>query len=193
MVIAAAANYAATHIGRQIHWREVLDHVRGHVTEQELLDHIGRVKHHLELGSLPEMLAAEMGLTRGVTGYINNTVPIALFCWLRYLGDYRESVTQAIRLGGDADTVGAITGALAGITVGRSGIPQEWIDGLAEWPRGIRWMEALADRLSRQFPINGEGELVGPQALFWPGQLLRNLLFAIIVIVHGFRRLLPPY
>ena len=76
MAIAAAAHYAATHVDRPIHWREVLDQLRGHVTEQELLDRIDRVEHHLELGSPPEVLAAEIGLTRGVTGYINNTVPI---------------------------------------------------------------------------------------------------------------------
>ena len=193
MAIAAAAGYVTTHAGRPIRWREVLDSLREHITGQELLDHIGRVEHHLELGSPPDVLANEMVLTQGVTGYINHTVPIALFCWLRYPGDYRESVVQAICLGGDADTVGAITGALAGITAGRSTIPCEWIDGLAEWPRGIRWIDALTERLSRQFPVNGTGESAGPQAFFWPGQLLRNLLFAIIVIVHGFRRLLPPY
>jgi hypothetical protein len=28
---------------------------------------------------------------------------------------------------------------------------------------------------------------------FWPGLLPRNLLFLLVVLLHGFRRLLPPY
>ena len=193
MVIAAAADYAAAHTGQPLCPGKVLNALRQHATEQELLDSLDCVEHHLEQGSTPDMLADEMGLTQGVTGYINNTVPIALFCWLRYPGDFRQSVVQAIHLGGDADTVGAITGALAGITAGQSAIPPEWIDGLRDWPRSVSWMDALSERLSRQFPASGDGETAGPQAFFWPGQVLRNLMFAAIVICHGFRRLFPPY
>jgi hypothetical protein len=29
--------------------------------------------------------------------------------------------------------------------------------------------------------------------LFYPAVLLRNALFAVVVIGHGFRRLLPPF
>lgn len=28
---------------------------------------------------------------------------------------------------------------------------------------------------------------------FWPGLLPRNLLFLVVVLLHGFRRLLPPF
>lgn len=34
---------------------------------------------------------------------------------------------------------------------------------------------------------------MAPVPLFWPGLLLRNLIFLVIVLAHGFRRLLPPY
>lgn len=36
-----------------------------------------------------------------------------------------------IMLGNDADTVGAITGALAGIIYGYDSIPEEWLNVLA--------------------------------------------------------------
>jgi hypothetical protein len=32
-----------------------------------------------------------------------------------------------------------------------------------------------------------------PLFLFWPGVIPRNMLFLLIVLLHGFRRLLPPY
>ena len=46
-------------------------------------------------------------------------------------------------MGDDTDTVGAITGALAGIIYGSDSIPNEWLDLLARKDDII----ALADRL----------------------------------------------
>jgi hypothetical protein len=122
-----------------------------------------------------------------------HSVAAALFCWLRFFGDYRQSVESAVRLGGDTDTVAAIVGALAGATGGPSSIPQEWLSGIFEWPCSVTWLTTLADRLARRFPGNEAPEYLGPQPFFWPGQLLRNVLFAVVVLTHGFRRLLPPY
>ncbi len=46
------------------------------------------------------------------------------------VADFEGAVTEAVNLGGDADTVGAITGALSGARWGVSAIPQRWLDGL---------------------------------------------------------------
>jgi hypothetical protein len=54
-------------------------------------------------------------------------------------------------------------------------------------------MRALARRLVEQFPAEGTGRRQRPLPLFWPGLLPRNLLFLLLVLGHGFRRLLPPY
>jgi ADP-ribosylglycohydrolase len=65
--------------------------------------------------------ADSLGLSKGVTGYAYHTVPVALFAWLRHIGDFRQAVGAAIAGGGDTDTVAAITGALAGwATFGRA-------------------------------------------------------------------------
>jgi hypothetical protein len=53
-------------------------------------------------------------------------------------------------------------------------------------------MKRLAERLARQFPSEGEPERSGPLPLLWPGLIARNLAFLLIVLGHGFRRLLPP-
>ena len=39
---------------------------------------------------------------------------------------------KAVNLGDDADTTGAVCGQLAGACWGESGIPTEWLEGLAE-------------------------------------------------------------
>ena len=59
-------------------------------------------------------------------------------------------------------------------------------------PRSTRWMRALAGRLADRFPAEGQPDSPGPLPLLWPGLLPRNLLFLLVVLLHGFRRRLPP-
>ncbi len=136
-------------------------------------------------------LASALGCARGVTGYMLHTLPVALHAWLRRPGDLRGAIGDVLALGGDTDTVGAITGALVGATAGASTLPADWLARLAEWPRSTAWMRRLADRLARRF--SAPGEPLGPEPLFWPGLLPRNAFFAAVVLLHGLRRLLPPY
>jgi hypothetical protein len=161
--------------------------------DPELLELLTKVEDHRKRGASAVDLADALGLQRGVSGYVYHTVPLALYCWLRHSGDSRRAVEEVIALGGDADSMGAIVGGLAGATVGVSGIPEEWIGGLLEWPRSVAWMRRVAASLASQFPIRGVGTRQRPLSLFWPGVIPRNLVFLVIVLLHGLRRLLPPY
>ncbi|WP_225096149.1 ADP-ribosylglycohydrolase family protein [Streptomyces sp. CoH27] len=49
---------------------------------------------------------------------------------VRATGSYEEAVRAAVDLGGDTDTVAAVTGALAGAVYGLSGIPVRWTEPL---------------------------------------------------------------
>jgi ADP-ribosylglycohydrolase len=140
------------------------------------------VECQLNAGSSVAEFADLLGLEKGVTGYVYHTVPVALFAWLRHEGDVRATVESVLDCGGDTDTVGAIAGALAGASTGEGGIPQEWIDGICEWPRTVSVLREVADTL-----VEGGA----PVRYFWPGLVLRNLLFIVIVLAHGFARLLP--
>ena len=157
------------------------------------MEALGKIEKHLEREAAPSAFADDLGLAKGVSGYINHTVPVALYCWLRSPGDFRRAVEDVVSLGGDTDTTAAIVGALSGATVGASGIPEEWIAGLIDWPRSVGWIKRLALALEKLFPEEGNGESDGPIGLFWPGILPRNLFFLVIVLLHGFRRALPPY
>ena len=131
------------------------------------------------------------GLGRGISGYVNHTAPACLFAWLASPTDFRSALEQVIVAGGDADSTGAIVGALAGLSAGRQSIPREWVSGIVEWPRSVRWIEGLANRLADdcEAPVKSRRAA----AMFWPGVLPRNMGFLVIVFAHGLRRLLPPY
>lgn len=134
--------------------------------------------------------ASSLGLSGGVTGYVYHTVPVAVYAWLRHYGDFRASLEAALDCGGDTDTVGAIVGALAGGTAGAGGIPEDWIAGIIDLPRSVGLLRNVAFRLGQQ---KREGQPLGQVRYFWPAVLPRNLLFLIVVLLHGFRRLAPPY
>jgi hypothetical protein len=57
---------------------------------------------------------------------VTEAVPMAFAVFLAAGGDFRRSVPAAIRLGRDADTIGAIVGSLAGAWQGADSIPEVW-------------------------------------------------------------------
>jgi ADP-ribosylglycohydrolase len=134
--------------------------------------------------------AVRLGLKRAVSGYSMHVVPVAIYAWLRHPGDFRSALISALECGGDTDTVGAIVGALAGVNMGKRGIPVEWLNSICEWPRSVAVVEQIATRLAAQ---NTSARSRASVHYFWPGLVPRNLLFLATIIVHGFRRMLPPY
>jgi ADP-ribosyl-[dinitrogen reductase] hydrolase len=46
--------------------------------------------------------------------------------------NFKDAVLKAVNLGDDADTIGAITGGMAGLFYGFEQIPEEWINQLAK-------------------------------------------------------------
>jgi ADP-ribosyl-[dinitrogen reductase] hydrolase len=78
------------------------------------------------------------------TGFVLDTLEAALSCWRR-AGSFEEALVAAVNLGGDADTVGAVCGALAGADFGLAGIPSRWLESL----EGRAHLVRLADELYR--------------------------------------------
>jgi len=67
----------------------------------------------------------EVVKTLGNSSEALNSVPIALYCFLAN-PDFESAVIYAASLGGDADAIGAMTGAIAGACFGVEGIPMLW-------------------------------------------------------------------
>jgi ADP-ribosylglycohydrolase len=79
----------------------------------------------------------------GTGGIASETVPGALFAFLRSPYDFEESVLTAVNAGGDADSLGAMTGAVSGAFNGMPAIPRAWKDGV----EGSEYIESVAYRL----------------------------------------------
>ncbi len=133
---------------------------------------------------------AELGLQSGVSGYIFHTVPVVIQCFLRNKTDFRAGIEEIIACGGDTDSTAAILGGVLGAHLGIDAIPADWRGDLWEWPNTPRSMENLARDLTKSLD---EGEVLVPPRLILPWQLARNVFFVSVVLVHAFRRMLPPY
>ena len=77
------------------------------------------------------------------------SVPAALYSVLAH-ERFKGAVAFAIRCGGDTDTVGAMTGAIAGARHGASAIPDRWLRPLEDGERGRSYVTDLAERLLRE-------------------------------------------
>jgi ADP-ribosylglycohydrolase len=195
LIVALAAHHGVMHGTQASQGDTFFQEVRTLLpdADEELQSWLKQLEVHLQRGASAAELAEALGLASGVSGYMYHTVPLALYCWLRYAGDFRQAVEAVIDLGGDADSTGALVGGLAGATLGEQAIPREWLEGLIEWPRSVGWMRQLAERLATVFP-RCDGSVSPQRAPYaWPGQIPRNLFFLAIVLAHGCRRILPPY
>ena len=92
--------------------------------------------------TLREALEAEPEEVQSST-FVLDTLRTAVWSVL-HTGTFEEAVCFAVNLGNDADTVGAVTGALAGAVYGEAGIPPRWLAPL----HGRERIAAVAERLA---------------------------------------------
>ncbi len=70
------------------------------------------------------------------SGWVRHTLESSLWALLN-TSSFEDALVQVINLGGDTDTAGAVTGALAGAAYGLEAIPTRWVGKLSgEWPLG---------------------------------------------------------
>ncbi len=86
--------------------------------------------------------AQEKDVKPQTSGFVLHTLEVAFHSFL-YTSSFEEAVVQAVNLGGDADTQGAVTGALAGAYYGLSQIPERWLSKLNQLER----LKKLANKL----------------------------------------------
>jgi ADP-ribosyl-[dinitrogen reductase] hydrolase len=75
-------------------------------------------------------------------GYVVDTVTASFWCLLQ-TASFEDAVSAAVSLGADSDTIGAVTGALAGTHYGISAIPARWAERIREREE----LDHLAERL----------------------------------------------
>lgn len=172
------------------HPDDVLQMLTSLSPEQEWQNYLAQIGKALDDRVAVEVFAGRLGLVTGVTGYSLHVVVIAVYALLLHAGNFRKALTSALNCGGDTDTVAAILGAMCGSVVDADGIPQEWIDGICDWPRSIGFARRVAERLAEQkhAPVS-----LGSVRYAWWGAVPRNILFLGVVLFHGIRRIFPPF
>lgn len=86
------------------------------------------------------------------SGYVVDTLESSIWCIFN-TDTYKSCVLKAANLGGDTDTICAVSGGIAGIIYGldeKTGIPQEWIDKIAR----KKWIKSLCDKMEEKIKIN---------------------------------------
>ncbi len=80
------------------------------------------------------------------TGYVIDTLITAIVQFLNY-DSFEEIIVNVVKLGGDADTTGAVTGGLAGTYYGFQNIPTRWVQSLLE----KEILESIAEEYIKKF------------------------------------------
>ncbi|MDH3535603.1 MAG: ADP-ribosylglycohydrolase family protein [Gammaproteobacteria bacterium] len=158
--------------------------------DEALKSLLQRAAHSASDNQSAQQFCDDNDMSKGVSGLCYSTLAVVLQIWFRHYGDAETAITEAVRCGGDTDTVAAIIGGMVGARVGRRGLPQHWLRRLTDWPRSVEWMESLCAQLNR---CKAAGTRQRPKYVIFPFALIRNLLFILVVLAHGFRRLAPPY
>lgn len=81
-----------------------------------------------------------------------NSVPTAIFCFLAHPESFSSTVTYAVSLGGDTDTIACMAGAISGAYLGIDALPEGWLarlenrEYLTELAEGLWRAESLPGR-----------------------------------------------
>ncbi len=182
-IAALAVATAAAHVVHGGSAQDLLSRWRTMADDEQWQRIVGQLEDGLAAERSVDDMAAAFGCPAYVSGYAYTSVPLALYAWLRHPGDAEACLTAILRCGGDTDTMGAIAGALLGTARGRDAFPAAWLQRLVDWPLSVERMEAAGVALGNHMTV--------PVNWCWPLQPVRNIAFIIVILAHGFRRLLP--
>ena len=113
---------------------------------------LGRVVQCLERKSSAHESAKEIG--NGPQAI--EAVPAALYAVVRYPESFIDAVLFAVSIGGDADTIGAMAGAVAGARFGCLNIPESLINQMENGREGIDYIREVAAFVCSGSGIGGE-------------------------------------
>ena len=118
-----------------------LDGLRAHVSAPVFQQKLQRAGELLTLGDQDDGEAVIAQLGHGIAAY--ESVPTAIYAFLRCPNSFRGVVSYAISLGGDTDTIASMAGALSGAHLGLNAIPRIWRREV----EGVAYLQELADSL----------------------------------------------
>lgn len=109
---------------------------------RDALNHVeGQAPQELE-NAVAAVLDRDDSLELQSSGYVIHTLQTALHDGLM-AESVEDAIVRSVNRGGDTDTVGAVTGAIAGARFGASELPERWIEAIDETAE----IETLSERL----------------------------------------------
>jgi ADP-ribosylglycohydrolase len=178
MIIAEATAMAGN---QAIETEEILTRLEKQVISEEMKTRFAKLREHLTARCNVAVFADSFSRKCGyVSGFAPDTAAVALYAWLLHRGDFTATIEAVVRAGGDTDTVAFVAGSIAGAEAGIDGLNSPWLATLTDWPLSTDFLKSVSTTSKGSFPR-------------WPLLLFRNAIFLLIVLTHGFRRLLPPY
>lgn len=109
-----------------------------HAATEEFADALARAAELTLSGDIGQL---------GTSLEAHRSVTAALASFASYPNSYPDAVGRVIGLGGDTDTVAAMTGALSGARLGERAIPAHLLNMLEDGPKGRGYLEQIAGRL----------------------------------------------
>lgn len=106
----------------------------------DIRDKMMRVRELLAQNTTPHDAANHLG--RGVA--VHESMPFAIYAFLRHPHSYEQCLLCAVLNGGDRDTLGSMACAISGAYLGIEAIPQVWLNKL----ENRQHIEDLALRLA---------------------------------------------
>lgn len=120
--------------------------LRGAARTPDMIDQLHRAQ---ELAHAP---AADAAASIGTGISALEAVPAAVCAFLHHPDAYADTVSFAIEMGGDTDTIASMAGAISGARLGLSAIPESWLRRV----EGVDHVEHLANRLAEGTFIHGD-------------------------------------
>ena len=129
----------AAAVGSAVRGEDALAAAREHAREPEFQEAITGVEGAVGERWPPDRVAGTLGSDASALG----SVPAALVSAIRSTS-LEEACTFAVNVGGDADTIAAMAGAVAGARFGASSIPHRWLANLENSGKGRDYVKQLA-------------------------------------------------
>ena len=118
-------------------------------TQDSVIKEYAKIVDSLVRGSLRPLESSLWGNTlNDPSGFVLKTYNNALY-WAYHSNTLEEAIVGAVNDGGDADTIAAITGSLAGARWGFSCIPERWVGALS--PQVREQLDEVIDWICKHF------------------------------------------
>ena len=157
---------------------QIIQELRSTCLSDEFLPMLDAIEPSLKKGDSLQAFSNRFCRREGfISGFALESTTAAVYAWLKHRHDFQAAIEAIIRCGGDTDTTAFVLGSISGIELTEDQYPSDWVAQVRDWPINPAKIRNWKTIRYPSFPLT----------------LIRNFVFFLIVIGHGFRRLLPPY